>query len=97
MHDALLATIRHSIALAPAEEALIRARFVPETLDKGDFLLRAGEVSRKIAFVLQGAFHNFQSRDGQEWTCYFGREREFIGNYASFLPARPATHGIQAL
>ncbi len=25
MHDALLATIRHFIALAPAEEALIRA------------------------------------------------------------------------
>jgi hypothetical protein len=32
MHDALLATIRHSIALASAEEALIRAWFVPEIL-----------------------------------------------------------------
>lgn len=43
MHDALLATIRHYIALAPAEEALIREWFVPETLAKGDFFLRAGD------------------------------------------------------
>lgn len=97
MHDALLATIRHYIALAPAEEDLIRHWFVPETLAKGDFFLRPGEVSRKVGFVLQGVFHNFQSRDGQELTYYFGREQEFIGDYASFLPAWPATHGIQAL
>ncbi len=67
---------------------------MPETLAKGEFFLQAGEVSRKVDFVMQGVFHNFQSRDGQEWTCYFGREQEFIGDYAGFLPARPATHGF---
>jgi len=97
MHDTLLAVIRHFIALAPAEEDLIRQWFVPETLPKGGYFLRPGEVSRKIGFVRQGVVHNFQSRDGQELTYYFGREQEFVGDYASFLPAQPATHGIQAL
>lgn len=97
MYDALLATIRHSIALAPAEEALIRAWFVPETLAKGDFFLRAGEVSRKLGFVRRGVLHYYQSRDGQDWTYYFGREQEFVGDYESFLPAQPAAHAIQAL
>lgn len=96
-HDALLAAIRRFIALAPAEEALIRQWFVAEELPKGGFFLRAGEVSRKIGFVVQGVFHNFRSRDGQEHTFYFGREQEFIGDYSSFLPARPAAHAIQAL
>jgi CRP-like cAMP-binding protein len=97
MHDSLLLTIRQFIALNPAEEDLVRQLFVPETLSKGSYFLRPGEVSRKVGFVLQGVFHNFQSRDGQDLTYYFGREQEFIGDYASFLPARPATHGIQAL
>ena len=97
MHETLLFAIRRFITLAPAEEDLIRRWFVPEALPKGDFFLRPGEVSRKVGFVLQGVFHNFQSRDGQELTYYFGREQEFIGDYESFLPAQPATHGIQAL
>lgn len=96
-HDSLLPIIRSFITLAPAEEDLIRQWFVAEELPKGGFFLRAGEVSRKIGFVLQGVFHNFRSRDGQEHTFYFGREQEFIGDYSSFLPARPAAHAIQAL
>jgi len=96
-HDSLLTIIRSFITLAPAEEDLIRQWFVAEELPKGGFFLRAGEVSRKIGFVLQGVFHNFRSRDGQEHTFYFGREQEFIGDYSSFLPARPAAHAIQAL
>jgi CRP-like cAMP-binding protein len=97
MHDSLLLTIRHFITLTPVEEDLIRQWFVSEVLPKGGYFLRPGEVSRKVGFVLQGVFHNFQSRDGQELTYYFGREQEFIGDYESFLPAKPATHGIQAL
>lgn len=96
-HDSLLPIIRSFITLAPAEEDLVRQWFVAEELPKGGFFLRAGEVSRKIGFVLQGVFHNFRSRDGQEHTFYFGREQEFIGDYSSFLPARPAAHAIQAL
>ena len=97
MHEALLSAIRRFITLAPAEEDLLRQWFVPEALPKGGFFLRPGEVSRKIGFVLQGVFHYFQNGDGQELTYYFGREQEFLGDYASFLSARPATHGIQAL
>lgn len=97
LHDSLLAAIRHFITLAPAEEALIQQWFREEQLAKGDFFLRAGEVSRKIGFVLRGVFHNVQSRDGQDHTYYFAREQEFIGDYDSFLPAQPARHAIQAL
>lgn len=96
-HETLLAVIRHFITLSPAEEELVAHWFVAEELPKGGFFLRPGEVSRKIAFVVQGVFHNFRSRDGQEHTFYFGREQEFIGDYSSFLPARPAVHAIQAL
>ena len=97
MHETLLLAIRRFIALTPAEEDLIRQWFGPETVPKGGFFLRPGEVSRKIGFVRQGVFHYFQGADGQELTYYFGREQEFVGDYDSFLSARPATHGIQAL
>ena len=97
LHDSLLAFMRHVIALDAAEEELVRQLFVPERLTKGDYLLRPGEVSRKVAFIGRGVLHNFQLRDGQEVTYYFGREGEFIGDYTSFLPAVPSSNGIQAL
>lgn len=97
MHDLLLATIRRFIALAPAEEDLLRQWFVPETVPKGGYFLRPGEVSRKVGFVLQGVVHYFEDGDGQRLTYYFGREQEFVGDYESFLAAQPAAHGIQAL
>jgi hypothetical protein len=64
MHNALLVLIRHLITLTLTEEDLVRQWFAPEAVHKCDFFLRPGEVSRKVAFVLQGVFHNFQSRDG---------------------------------
>jgi CRP-like cAMP-binding protein len=97
MHDALLATIRRFITLAPTEEDLLRQWFVPETVPKGGFFLQPGQVSRKMGFVLQGVFHYFESGDGQRLTYYFGREQDFIGDYESFFSAQPAAHGIQAL
>ena len=97
LHDPLLAAIRHFIALSDPEETLLRQLFVPERLAKDDYLLRPGEVSRKVAFIVTGVLHNFQSRDGREATYYFGREGEFIGDYSSFLPATPSRNAIQAL
>jgi CRP-like cAMP-binding protein len=96
-HETLFSVIRRFVALAPAEEALLEQLFVAEQVPKGGFFLRQGEVSRKVAFVVEGVFHNFRSRDGQEHSFYFGREGEFIGDYSSFLPVRPAVHAIQAL
>jgi CRP-like cAMP-binding protein len=96
-HETLLTVIRHFIPLAPADEDLLAQLFVAEEVPKGGFFLRSGEVSRKVAFVVEGVFHNFRSRDGLEHTFYFGRENEFIGDYGSFLPAQPALHAIQAL
>ena len=97
MHATLLVAIRRFIVLTPVEEDLVREGFVPETLAKGGFFLRPGEVSRKIGFGLQGVFPYVQRGDGQELTYYFGREPAFSGDCASFLSARPAAHGIQAL
>ena len=97
LHDSLLMVIRQLITLSPAEADLVRELFVPEELPKGGFFLRAGEVSRKVGFVRHGVLHNFRQRDGEEHTFYFGREQEFVGDYASFLPAQSAAHAIQAL
>lgn len=96
-HETLLTVIRHFVSFTPAEEDFIAHLFVAEELPKGGFFLRQGEVSRKVAFIVEGVFHNFRNRDGQEHTFYFGREQEFIGDYSSFLPAKPAVHAIQAL
>jgi CRP-like cAMP-binding protein len=96
-HENLLTVIRHFISLTSTEESLLEELFVAEQVPKGGFFLRQGEVSRKVAFVVEGVFHNFRSRDGQEHSFYFGREQEFIGDYSSFLPAKPALHAIQAL
>ncbi len=35
----------------------------------------------------RGVLHYHQSRDGQEWTYYSGREREFVGSGSGRLSA----------
>jgi hypothetical protein len=86
-HETLLTFIRRFVPLDPAEESLLTHLFVAKELHKGGFFLRPGEVSRKVAFVVEGVFHIFRNRDWQEYTFYFGREQGFIGDYSSFLPA----------
>jgi CRP-like cAMP-binding protein len=95
--DFLLKTIRRYIPLSPDDETIIRSLFRVQKLKKGDHLLQAGNICKDIFFIEQGLVRYYAIVDGEEKTSYFNREGEFVCNYPSFLPQKPAEAFIEAL
>ena len=66
-------------------------------LKKGEFLLRAGQVSDHVSFINEGFFRTYTIVNDQERTNYFFFEHEYVTDYASFLTRQPSNENIQAL
>ncbi len=73
-------------------EGLIPVR----TFQKGDFLLKAGQVSNAFFFNSSGFVRLFYLQDGAEKTAYFYGEGSFISAYSSFMRQQPCTFFLQA-
>lgn len=72
--------------------------FKSRTLKKGEYFLRAGELSNELAFVNAGLLRFFyQAEDGKEFNKSFIAENEFAAAYSAYLIKQPARFSIQAL
>lgn len=68
-----------------------------EQFGKGDFLLRMGRTSDRIAFIQQGLFRQYYLLDGKEVTMCFCREYTLTCSYRSLITQQPSELGIEAL
>jgi CRP-like cAMP-binding protein len=64
---------------------------------KGDYFCRAGDISRDIAFVLQGVFRAYYIVNGEEVNCQFYLENQWVKVYHSFLSRSSSQQWVQAL
>ncbi|MBO0950316.1 Crp/Fnr family transcriptional regulator [Fibrella forsythiae] len=72
--------------------------FSPIYLQKGDFLVKAGERLPLFGFLLNGLMrHYFLRTDGTEITVDFARTYDLVGEYNNLLLDKPADHFVQAL
>lgn len=81
---------------AEAENAL-QDCFTQMTLNKNDFLLTQGNVSRHLYFLEKGALRGFYNLDGKEITHWFGFEKDFVTSFHSFITEARAVENIQLL
>ncbi|MFD1875653.1 Crp/Fnr family transcriptional regulator [Hymenobacter bucti] len=56
-----------------------------------------GRVAGEMAFVVQGMFRQYYTKDGEERTSYFFFEDQLMGAYFSSLTGRPSLVTIEAL
>ncbi|TDN36815.1 Crp/Fnr family transcriptional regulator [Hymenobacter sp. UV11] len=56
-----------------------------------------GRVAADVAFVLDGMFRQYYTKDGEERTSYFFFEDQLMGGYFSSLTGRPSLVTIEAL
>ena len=68
-----------------------------ETILKGNFLVKEGEICRKIAFVHKGLFRVFNNKDGIEVNSCFCLENTFASSISSIISQTPSSQSIQAL
>ena len=55
-----------------------------ETFDKGEVILREGQVCRRFYFIIKGCIRSFGLEDGKETNLSFFFEDEFACNFASY-------------
>lgn len=93
----LLSHLRTIIPVsAPLEAALLRISR-HRTLEKGQYLLRAGEVCADMCFVEQGLLRGFYFHEEREITNWMAIDGEFGTSFYSFITRTPATESIVAL
>lgn len=96
--EAVVRYLGGMVDLDAADAQRVRERFVRIEAAKGQYLLRAGELCQQVFFVLAGVVRcSIVSAKGEDITCYFSQEGQFVSNYESFLDGKPSHYGLQCL
>ncbi len=67
------------------------------TLDRGDFLIREGEVEKHLYHIQSGAIHAFYVSEHEEHTIRFGYEGSLMTSIPSFYNQKPSALYLQAI
>lgn len=67
-----------------------------EKISKGDYLIREGQICKKLYFVHQGAVSIFILSDGNEHVKDFSLSNKFITSYTSFQTEKPSSIYLRA-
>ena len=80
------------------EWEITREDVVPELLAKNDYFVREGVVCRKLAFIAEGVMRYTRFEEsGDETTCYFCAEEDFVGDPESFDTQKPSDKNLMAI
>lgn len=98
MISELIATIKKDVAVPEEEAVLIMSFFKEKKFKRNTVLLNSGEVAHEVFFILKGALHQFYiDEDGNERTCNFTFEHDFVTDLESFSQQTRSPSSIKAL
>ncbi|MBK7175044.1 MAG: Crp/Fnr family transcriptional regulator [Bacteroidales bacterium] len=80
-----------------SELELIMPYFEYKKFKKKATLLKVGEVSNEVYFIIIGCIRLYCEKDGEELSTYFFTEDMFAGSYDSFLSRKPSKVAIETL
>lgn len=73
------------------------SKFTPESLKKGDYFIKEGQISRKVGFIIKGSMLCSYNKNGEQVIDEFSLDKEFITDYNSFLTNTPADKDVICL
>jgi CRP-like cAMP-binding protein len=98
MYDRIHASISRRITLTEAEFAHFKTFLHHKKYKKKEFMLKAGDVSRHLAFVNVGCFRTYSlDKTGEEHILQFSLEDWWVGDAYSALTQKPSIYFIEAL
>lgn len=96
--DDLITVFRKMVPISPEDEIFICERFSTMEVAAKRFLVEPNIVCQHVYFVKKGVARIIINKaSGDETSCYFAQEGEFISNYESFLTGVPSPYGIETL
>jgi CRP-like cAMP-binding protein len=96
--DVLRAYLEARASISGDEFAFMREHFIPTRLPAGEFLQRAGDVSRHAAFVASGCLRSYViDADGKEHVVHFAPETWWLADTASLMTGNPSQYFVDAV
>ena len=96
--EELKSIIKNVVKISDANLEYVLSHFQRRRLSKDDFFLKEGKVCSEIAFINTGMLRLFYHDDeGEQISCYFASNNEFITSNASFNSGTVTTENIQAV
>lgn len=96
--ESFLVALRNYTEISEQDAAYFYAFFTPRKYKKGTRLLSEGQVAHEVFFVMKGALRQyFFNEKGDERTCNFTFEHEFLTDLESFSKQSKASTNIIAL
>jgi CRP-like cAMP-binding protein len=83
--------------LGEAEWQALEPKLYQLILPKKTAFTKAGEIEKKIGFVLEGSLRHFYEKEAEERTTYFYFEQHMVSSYISFLQQSPSQLTIETL
>ena len=91
-------TIDQVVNLTKDEKLSVEKYFTVKSLPKGELWIEEGQYCNHIAFINKGILRIFyDDQDGNEISCFFMPENNFISSYTSFLTLTPTKENIEAV
>ena len=96
--DVLCNYLKARAAFGPGDLDLIRSVFLFKRLSAGEFLQRAGDITRQAAFVASGCLRNYViDSKGKEHIVQFAPETWWLADATSLNNGTPSTFFIDAI
>jgi CRP-like cAMP-binding protein len=89
---------KHTV-LSQSDKKDISSKIVIENFDKGDLIVKEGQVCKSLSFVVSGIYRVHKNEDGKEITSYFSYEsrNQFVASFTSLLTKNPSNETIECI
>jgi CRP-like cAMP-binding protein len=89
--DLLFRLISNFVVLTELDKDALSSKIRIEDFDKGDSIVKAGQVSKSLKFVISGMYRVYKIEDGKEITSYFSYESRnpFVASFKSLSTEKP--------
>lgn len=91
----LTESINQMVALTSEEKEIIEKAYKTVQIPKGAFWVEQGKRCKEVGFVVSGKLRfYYHDEDGNDITCYFITEGQFMSSFTSFLTNAPARENV---
>lgn len=96
--EQLIRYVQQILPVSPAKAEELVAKFKPVSLEKGNYLLKAGHICNAYHFIEKGILRAYShDLEGNEITTAFYAENAFASDLLSFFNREPSREYIHAL
>ncbi len=97
MDDVIESVCKYYGSLSPVSKEALKAKSEIHFYEKGTMIVREGQYSEKLFYIVSGCARAFYLKEGKDITDWFAFENQFISAINSFFQGIPSPHYLEVL